>query len=615
MPCVFVKLGDVCHTTSGGTPARSKPEYYGGDIPWVKSGDLTDGIVSHASESVTQSGIDNSSAKLFKPGTLLVAMYGATVGKLSILGIEAATNQAICGITPTDSVDTWYLYYLLLERRKKLVELSTGGAQPNISQKIIRELEIPLPRIEEQRRLVDILKRVDGIRRLRKQAQDTARQLIPALFIDMFGDSATNPIGWPVRKVSEFVKRFEGGKNIQAGSENGSPYRILKVSAVTSGVYRESESKPAPDGYSPPEKHIVKVGDMLFSRANTEALVGATAIVEKTDGKTLLPDKLWRFVWTEPVAPAYMHAVFQSSYARRELGRLSTGTSASMRNISQGKLFEFSLPIAPYEVQKEFADRAAEILSIESQQSAATVKAEATFQSLLYQAFNGKLLPAAQNKKNIAQPTTAIVLPIKQLGFMDELFHRRASIDVYVLNKLRNDSNLGRTKMEKISHLMEYHCGINLERAPVRDQYGPNDYPSRRKTEDFAEEEGWYKVEESDTRKGVKYRLNKNITFVVKSAENTLEAAKQQVDELIQLLAPLDTKESEIVATLYGAWNDLLIDGCNSSDPEIINDVLFNWHPSKQKIPSKQWQKWLYWMRNHALVPIGRGKKIPVKGA
>jgi type I restriction enzyme S subunit len=230
--------------------------------------------------------------------------------------------------------------------------------------------------------------RAEGIVRLRREAEKKAAELIPALFLDMFGDPATNPKGWPVRKVSDFVGRFEGGKNLQAGSENGSPYRILKVSAATSGQYRESESKPTPDGYTPPPAHIVRVGDMLFSRANTEELVGATAIVESTDGKTLLPDKLWRMIWAEPAEPLYMHALFQTPHVRRELGKLSSGTSASMRNISQGKLFDLALPIAPYVWQKRFADQAAFARSIVKQQSTATTKAQATFDAMLARAFS-----------------------------------------------------------------------------------------------------------------------------------------------------------------------------------------------------------------------------------
>jgi type I restriction enzyme, S subunit len=252
----------------------------------------------------------------------------------------------------------------------------------------LRKLEITLPPLAEQRRIVDLLARAEGIVRLRREAEKKAAELIPALFLDMFGDPATNPKGWLIRKVSDFVSRFEGGKNLQAGSENGSPYRILKVSAATSGTYRESESKPTPGGYEPPTPHIIRVGDMLFSRANTEELVGATAIVESTNGTTLLPDKLWRFVWAEKVEPAYMLALFQSPQVRRELGKLSSGTSASMRNISQEKLFKLSLPVAPYPLQAKFGQQASAVRSILSSQSAATAKAQETFDALLGQMFS-----------------------------------------------------------------------------------------------------------------------------------------------------------------------------------------------------------------------------------
>jgi type I restriction enzyme S subunit len=383
----FRPLGQVCKTTSGGTPSRSHPEYFGGGIPWIKSGDLTDSDVLDCDERITEEALRHSSAKIFGKGTVLIAMYGATVGKLGMLGVEAATNQAVCGISPPDDLDRWFLFYFLLSQRKNLIEQSTGGAQPNISQKIIRELLVPVPPVKEQQRIVDLLSRAEGIVRLRREAEKKAAELIPAIFLDMFGDPATNPKGWPVRKVADFVQKFEGGKNIQAGSEGGCDYRILKVSAVTRGVYLESESKPAPDGYSPPKGHIVRAGDMLFSRANTEELVGATAIVDSTNDKTLLPDKLWRFVWKEKVEPTYMHALFQSPHVRAELGKLSSGTSASMRNISQAKLFGLAIPVAPHRAQHAFSENAVAVRSIVNQQSEATSKAQATFDGLLAKAF------------------------------------------------------------------------------------------------------------------------------------------------------------------------------------------------------------------------------------
>jgi len=149
-----VRLGDVAKTSSGGTPNRGSPSFYGGEIPWVKSGELGDGTVYNTSETITALGLKNSSAKLFPEGTLCIALYGATIGKLGVLGIDAATNQAVCGIFLPEQIDTRFAYFFLESKRRALVEMGKGGAQPNISQGIIRDLELPLPPLDEQRRIV-----------------------------------------------------------------------------------------------------------------------------------------------------------------------------------------------------------------------------------------------------------------------------------------------------------------------------------------------------------------------------------------------------------------------------------------------------------------------------
>lgn len=143
-------LGDVCRTTSGGTPSRKRADYFEGDIPWVKSGELTDGLVSEVSEFITEEAVANSSAKLFPVGTLLIAMYGATVGKLGVLAKPAATNQAVCAIFPPPELDSKFLFWFLRFKRSYLIDQAVGGAQPNISQSILRELMVPVPPIDVQ---------------------------------------------------------------------------------------------------------------------------------------------------------------------------------------------------------------------------------------------------------------------------------------------------------------------------------------------------------------------------------------------------------------------------------------------------------------------------------
>lgn len=151
-----VRLGDVCKTTSGGTPKRSVPSYYGGSIAWIKSGELGDGEVTRTEETITDLGLAESSAKILEKGTLLIAMYGATIGKLGRVALDrAATNQAVAALLPEPELRSDYLWNVLRGLRRDLVRAGKGGAQPNISQTILRDLEIPLPPSEDQSRICE----------------------------------------------------------------------------------------------------------------------------------------------------------------------------------------------------------------------------------------------------------------------------------------------------------------------------------------------------------------------------------------------------------------------------------------------------------------------------
>lgn len=149
-----VTFAEIAETASGGTPSRGNKNNFGGSIPWVKSGELRDGVVLECEERITEIGLANSSAKVFPKGTLCIAMYGATVGKLGVLGIDAATNQAVCAVFPGERVSRDFLKLYLSSVRDELIHLGQGGAQPNISQRIIRNLQVPIPSRDEQDRIV-----------------------------------------------------------------------------------------------------------------------------------------------------------------------------------------------------------------------------------------------------------------------------------------------------------------------------------------------------------------------------------------------------------------------------------------------------------------------------
>ena len=156
---VWTTLSEVGTWQSGGTPSRSNKSYYGGNIPWLKTGDLNDGLISDIPESITEEAVANSSAKINPTGSVLIAMYGATIGKLGILTFPATTNQACCACIEYEVVNQMYLFYFLLSQRTAFIEKGGGGAQPNISKEIIVNTYIPLPPLSEQNRIVVEIKR------------------------------------------------------------------------------------------------------------------------------------------------------------------------------------------------------------------------------------------------------------------------------------------------------------------------------------------------------------------------------------------------------------------------------------------------------------------------
>lgn len=153
----WVRLGNIGDWGAGATPSRTHPEYYGGNIPWLKTGDLTDSYIDAIPETITELALEKTSVRLNPAGSVLIAMYGATIGKLGILNIAATTNQACCACLPLGGLDNKYLFYFLMAQKPLFIKQGEGGAQPNISKEKIVSTLMPVPPLEEQRRIVVML--------------------------------------------------------------------------------------------------------------------------------------------------------------------------------------------------------------------------------------------------------------------------------------------------------------------------------------------------------------------------------------------------------------------------------------------------------------------------
>ncbi len=331
-----------------------------------------------------------------QPGDLLVS-WSATLGVFEWVGPDVAyLNQHIFRVVPNErKIDKNYLRHALelalLDMRQHL----HGATMLHVNRGDFLSTPLYLPSIPEQRRIAAILDKADALRTQHREALAQLDRLAQAIFVEMFGDPMSPTAKWATVPISNFVAGFESGKSVAAEDEedSSSRYRVLKVSAVTSLEYKPTESKAAPPDHIPQDSHFVRSGDLLFSRANTAELIGATAFVVDTPSHLLLPDKLWRFVWhdTPRATPHFVNFLFRQPKFRAEIGRRASGSSGSMKNISQEKVLSIASALPPLALQQEFSDRIEKVMQMKDKKIFAAQAAVNLFASLQNRAFRGEL--------------------------------------------------------------------------------------------------------------------------------------------------------------------------------------------------------------------------------
>jgi type I restriction enzyme S subunit len=349
------ELDLIADTTSGGTPTRTKSEYWGGDIPWLKSGELRDCYINSSEEFITESGLKNSSAKLFAPGTLLLALYGATAGKLGILDFPATTNQAVCGITPKEGVvHTKYLYYYLLSKRKQIIKDSFGGAQPNISQGYVRKLRVPVPPISVQEHIADTLDKADSLRRKDQELLQKYDELIQSIFYEMFGNPSANEKGWDMLTIRDLVREVKYGTSSPASEQGAFPY--LRMNNITyGGELNLRDLKRIDVSEADYRKYGVQMGDLLFNRTNSKELVGKTTVVD-VEEPMVAAGYLIRVRCNELANPYFISAYLNSKVGKRILLDMCKSI-VGMANINAQELQNIPIIAPPKALQDAFADK------------------------------------------------------------------------------------------------------------------------------------------------------------------------------------------------------------------------------------------------------------------
>ncbi|MBA0207673.1 restriction endonuclease subunit S [Pectobacterium sp. CHL-2024] len=399
---VKTNLQSIAVWGSGGTPSRRNDEFYNGNIPWIKTGDLGSKLISRASEYITEAGIQNSSAKFFPRGSVAIAMYGATIGKTSILDIDATTNQACAVGTPLPgATSSIFLYYYLLNEKSSFIKKGKGGAQPNISQAVIKEHSVNLPPYTEQKiiaeKLDTLLAQVDSTKARLEQIPKILKRFRQAVLTEAVSGKKNHSES-SIKKLSD-ISKFQNGYAFKSSwfAKEG-PYQVIKLANIRDG-YLFLENAPS------------YVNDEIgrefskFSPEKGDILIGMTGTRFKRDygfsclntqkQKLLINQRVGRIIPLEDkISSEYLSLFVRSALFREQFFKGETG-GVNQGNVGSQHIASITLSLPPMQEQHEIVRRVEQLFAyadtIEKQVNAALTRVNHLTQSILAKAFRGEL--------------------------------------------------------------------------------------------------------------------------------------------------------------------------------------------------------------------------------
>jgi type I restriction enzyme S subunit len=390
----LLKVKNFAVVKTGGTPSTKNKDFWaGGHIPWLNSGELNQNIVKTTRNYITELGLKNSSAKLMPENTVLIALTGATTGVVGYLTFEASANQSVTGILPSDKHIPKYLFYYLKSIRPKVLHDAYGGAQPHISQGYVKDLEIPLPPLDQQKKIAAILDAADAYRKKTKALIEKYDELTQSLFLDMFGDPVTNPKGWELNFLENVTTKIGSGATPRGGKQ---AYKKEGISLIRSmNVYdNRFEYKNLAfidENQADKLKNVsVEKGDVLFN------ITGASICRSSVVPEDVLPARVNQHVsilrpLKSKIISKFLSCFLISKNVKTKLLGVGSGGGAVMEAITKEQLQNIEVITPPTQLQNQFADRVQAIEAQKAQAQASLVQAEDLFNSLLQRAFKGEL--------------------------------------------------------------------------------------------------------------------------------------------------------------------------------------------------------------------------------
>ena len=394
------------------------------------------------------------------------------------------------------------------------------------------------------------------------------------------------PPCWMWVRLQDTLPQFQNGASSR-GDKDGQAVVVLRLADITSRRISLENTREIPIASRDISKYSLRQGDVLITRVNGSADIVGTFIQVDADINAIYCDHFIRMrIEQECVNPSYLALLGDTHLIRDQIGGLFVST-AGQKTVNQGHIGSLLITLPPLPEQRRIVAKVDQLMALvdqlESQLSEAKSRSAALLEAVIHELLN---------------PSAEVI----------DLASYRAAIGCYTIRKMSPQPYFGRTAAMKTLYLAETHVGLHLGFQPEREAAGPLDHWIYR-FEDEGKQKAWFKAVEntSNGKMKVEYQPGKMLAAQAAQAESQLaQKQRKEFDRLLDLLSGKKTEEVEIIATLFAAWNDFLIDGHAPSDDEIVTEVRENWHVKKERFTPTLLRQWLGWLRQNNLVPQGR---------
>lgn len=390
----LVKLKDCCEIVGGATPKREIPEYWDSqDVPWITPKDVSDlacPTLYDAPEYISEAGFNSCSTSVLPKGSVLVTSR-APIGNVAIAGRDFCTNQGFKSLVPGVSVNSLYLYYCMKHRSKGLQALGNGATFKEVSKKIVEEFEIPLPPLPEQKRIAAILDKADSIRRKRQQAIKLADDFLRAVFLDIFGDSVTNPNGFRKGSITELAEIITGNafKSDEYIGDSVAAVRLCRGTNVLTSYFDWSDTAYWPkDKIHGLERYLLSSGDVILAMDRPWISSGLkVCVIPEGEKDTYLVQRVARLRPMEAALSEYIYSCIKSMAFEAHC----CPTETTVPHISPVELRAYEVLIPDKASLLKYNQAVTKVKSAIAGMQEAAMRAGDAFGSMSQKAFTGQL--------------------------------------------------------------------------------------------------------------------------------------------------------------------------------------------------------------------------------